>query len=80
MIAPVAPLLTVTQRRVLEAIRSYARVHGRLPSLRGISARTGLVPSAALDQVRRLHEMGWIRRHPHRPRALVVLDPATGGE
>lgn len=79
MTAEVIPMLTKTQRRVLEAVRAYATEYGHSPSLRDIGDRTGLVPSAVLYQVRRLHEMGWIRKHPRRPRALVVLNPRGGG-
>ena len=80
MTAAVVPMLTATQRRVLESIRSYADEHGFAPTFRDIADCTGLSLSAVAHQVRRLHEMGWIRRAPGRSRALVVLDPLTGGE
>jgi repressor LexA len=34
--------------------------------------------SSVQHQLEQLQRMGWIRRHPGRARALVVLDPATG--
>jgi repressor LexA len=78
--AAVAPLLTDRQRRILDFIRGHHTQHGYPPSLRDIGAQVGLSSvSAVRYQVDRLEQMGWIRRHPNRPRALVVLDPATGG-
>ncbi|BAL87350.1 putative LexA repressor [Actinoplanes missouriensis 431] len=78
MTAAVASLLTKTQRRVLEAIRSYATANGFSPTFRDISEATGLSVSAVSYQVGRLSEMGWIRRAENTPRALVVLDPVDG--
>lgn len=78
MSATVVPLLTRTQRRVLEAIRDYAQANGYAPSLREVGGLTGLAVSAVQYQIGQLEQKGWIRRHPHRPRALVVLNPATG--
>lgn len=78
MTATVTTLLSPTQKRVLAAIRGHFVEHGYSPSLRDLSANTGLVPSAIAYQLLQLQEKGWIRRHPHRSRAIVVLDPETG--
>lgn len=78
MTATVTALLTVQQRRVLEAIRSYAEEHGYPPAIRDLSDATGLAISSVMHQVRQLEAKGWIRRAPGRSRALVVLDPANG--
>lgn len=81
MTAAVTPLLTVRQRRILDGIRGYYALNGYAPSVREIAGFAGLSSaSAAVYQLRELERIGWIRRHPNRPRALVVLDPATGGE
>jgi repressor LexA len=79
--ATIAPLLTDRQVAVLSAIRDYYREHGYAPSLRDIGALSGLdSPSSVRYQLGELERMGWIRRHPGRSRAIVVLNPATGGE
>jgi len=78
--ATVAPLLTGKQQQVLTEIRAYATEHGYAPSLRDLAGRTGLPVTTVSDNVRRLADVGWISRHPHRPRALVVLNPADGSD
>jgi repressor LexA len=80
MTAPVVPLLTVTQLRVVEVIRAYAVEHGFAPSVREIADLSGLSSSACWYQIGQLARKGWIRRHPNRPRALVVLNPADGSD
>ncbi len=79
MTAPVVPLLTATQVRVLSFIRSHWSVNGFAPTLREIGDGCDLSLSSVAHQVRRLQEIGWIRKVPGVARALVVLDPATGG-
>ncbi len=78
MTAPVVSLLTYRQRRVLEVIRDYAQLQGYPPSVRDVAVLVGLSPSATQYQIDQLVVKGWIRRHPNRPRALVVLNPADG--
>ncbi|GIM88850.1 LexA family protein [Paractinoplanes toevensis] len=78
MTAPVMPLLTARQQRVLAFIRDFHTEHGWAPSLREIGQHVGLRPSGVQYQLVQLERMGWIRRAPNLPRALVVLDPATG--
>ena len=80
MTAPVLTMLSPIQRRILTFIRAYADEHGYAPSLREIADGTHRAFSTVAYQVGQLHEKGWIRRVPGRPRALVVLDPETGGE
>jgi len=77
--APVVPLLTPQRQRVLSAIRDHYALHGYAPSVRDVAEAVGVAVSTAQFQIEQLHRMGWIRRHPGRSRALVVLDPATGG-
>lgn len=80
MTAPAIPLLTYTRRRILSVIREYYTANGYAPSIREIGDQVGLSVSAVQHQLVQLERMGWIRRDPNRPRALVVLDPATGRE
>ncbi|MEU4558582.1 MarR family transcriptional regulator [Actinoplanes sp. NPDC023936] len=78
--AEVVPLLTPTQRQILEFIRGFFAVHRYPPTIREIGDGVHLSPSAIHYQVGQLLEKGWIRRVPGLPRTIEVLDPATGGE
>jgi repressor LexA len=81
MSATVVTLLAYRQAEVLNAVRDYQQEHGYAPTLREIGALSGLdSPSSVRYHLDQLQRMGWIRRHPNRSRAIVVLDPATGGE
>lgn len=80
MTAPVLPLLSTRQRRIIAVIRDFAVEYGYAPTVREIAESSGLTPSACWYQINQLARKGWIRRHPRRPRALVVLDPDDGTE
>lgn len=79
MTTAVIPLLTERQRRILDFIRDHQTLHGYACTLREIADGCGLASVSSVGhQLRRLQDAGWIRRHPHRPRSLVVLNPADG--
>lgn len=68
--------LTARQRAVLDAIRDSVDTRGYPPSVREVMAAVGLqTPSACARQIGILVEKGYLRRDPHLPRALVLLDP-----
>ena len=68
--------LTVRQRRVLECIRTSIDVRGYPPSMREIGESVGLVsPSSVSHQLIALEKKGYLRRDPHRPRAMEVVAP-----
>lgn len=70
--------LTVRQRKVLEVIRDSVGRRGYPPSMREIGQAAGLSsPSSVAHQLGVLESKGYIRRDPHRPRALEVLPPGT---
>ncbi|TDC46581.1 transcriptional repressor LexA [Jiangella ureilytica] len=70
--------LTVRQRKVLEVIRESVGRRGYPPSMREIGQAAGLSsPSSVAHQLGVLENKGYIRRDPHRPRALEVLPPGT---
>jgi repressor LexA len=72
-----APGLTARQRRVLDVIRDAIERRGYPPSMREIGEAAGLAsPSSVAHQLKTLEQRGYIRRDPHRPRALEVLAPA----
>ena len=70
--------LTVRQRRVLEVIRNSVDRRGYPPSLREIGEVVGLTsPSSVAHQLAALERKGYLRKDPHRPRAIEVVSPDT---
>lgn len=75
------PILTPRQWKVLEVIRDAVDRRGYPPSMREIGEAAGLAsPSSVSHQLGVLEAKGYIRRDPHRPRALEVLAPPQQGE
>ena len=69
--------LTPRQRAILTVIRETVETRGYPPSVREIGEGVGLTsPSSVAHQLGTLERMGYLRRDPNRPRALVVADPA----
>lgn len=74
--APRKTKLSVRQRRILEVIRASVRDKGYPPSIREIGEEVNLAsPSSVAHQLRALERKGYIRRDPHLPRAMEVLNP-----
>ncbi|HCX84140.1 MAG TPA: repressor LexA [Micrococcales bacterium] len=70
-------VLTVRQRAVLEVIRRSVQERGYPPSMREIGLEVGLTsPSSVKHQLQQLEEKGYLRRDPHRPRAIEVVAEA----
>ncbi len=70
--------LTARQRAILAVIRESVDERGYPPSVREIGIGVGLAsPSSVSHQLVALERMGYLRRDPNRPRALVVADPDT---
>ena len=68
--------LTARQRRVLEVIRDAVERRGYPPSMREIGEAVGLTsPSSVAHQLVSLERKGYLRRDPHRPRAIEVCSP-----
>ena len=68
--------LTPRQRAILTVIRDTVEHRGYPPSVREIGEGVGLTsPSSVAHQLGTLERMGYLRRDPNRPRALVVADP-----
>lgn len=69
--------LTRRQHAILEAIRTSIEERGYPPSVREIAEGVGLTSSSSVAyQLSTLEKLGYLRRDPNRPRALVVADPA----
>ncbi len=68
--------LTPRQRRVLEVIRAAVERQGYPPSMREIGEAVGLTSSSSVShQLAMLEKKGFLRRDPHRPRAIEVRSP-----
>lgn len=67
--------LTARQRAILAMIRQSVDERGYPPSVREIGEVVGLTsPSSVSYQLTTLEKLGFLRRDPNRPRALVVAD------
>lgn len=70
--------LTPRQRRILELIHLAVSSRGYPPTIREIGEAAGLAsPSSVSHQLRALEAKGYLRRDPHRPRAMEVRLPAS---
>ncbi len=71
--------LTQRQKRILDVIKSAVKKRGYPPSLREIGEAVGLTsPSSVAHQLAALERKGYLRRDPHRPRAIeIVAMPST---
>ena len=68
--------LTPRQQKVLAHIKEAIEQRGYPPSMREIGAAVGLTSSSSVaHQLKTLEEKGFLRRDPHRPRALEVFLP-----
>jgi repressor LexA len=68
--------LTPRQRKVLEVIRAAVERRGYPPSVREIGEAVGLTSTSSVaHQMKVLQTKGYLRRDPHRPRAVEVLLP-----
>jgi repressor LexA len=73
--------LTPRQRKVLEVIRDWVERFGYPPSVREIGDAVGLTSTSSVHhQLRTLERKGYLRRDPHRTRAVDVRGPDDGAE
>lgn len=73
--------LTPRQRAILDAITASIDERGYPPSVREIALGVGLTSSSSVAyQIGILEKLGYLRRDPNRPRALVVADPQNSSE
>jgi len=75
MISDISPI----QASILEFIKKNIRRKGYPPSVREIGHAVGLSSSSTVHgHLKRLEEMGYLRRDPTKPRAIEVLDDFEG--
>lgn len=67
------PQLTGKRRQILEYIDESLRERGFPPSVREIGQAVGLASSSTVhSHLATLHDQGYLRRHPTKPRAIEV--------
>lgn len=70
--------LTPRQRKILEVIREQVERRGYPPSMREIGDAAGLTSTSSVShQLHALERKGFLRRDPHRPRAVDVRLPES---
>ncbi|MCD9153208.1 transcriptional repressor LexA [Aeromicrobium duanguangcaii] len=68
--------LTKRQRRILVFLKEHIEAQGYPPSMREVGAACDLASTSSVShQLRMLERKGFIRRDPHRPRALEIYLP-----
>ena len=68
--------LTPRQQRILAHIKDSLDTRGYPPSMREIGEAVGLTSSSSVaHQLKTLEQKGYLKRDPHRPRALTVVLP-----
>ena len=68
--------LTEKQQAILACIQQSVRQRGYPPSMREIGSAVGLTSTSSVaHQLKVLEEKGFLKRDPHRPRALEVFLP-----
>src|SRR5690349_20075099 len=73
---PDATGLTPRQQRILAHLKDCIEQRGYPPSMREIGAAVGLTSTSSVaHQLKVLEEKGFLKRDPHRPRALEVFLP-----
>ncbi len=71
--------LTPREQEVLEALSQWLRDHGYPPSMRELGEEVGLASTRSVhDYLLRLEELGFIRRHRDRSRAIEILREPGG--
>ena len=71
--------LTGRQRDIMAHIASVLATRGYPPTMREIGSAVGLTsPSSVKHQLMALEDKGYLRRDPHLPRAMEVVNPAPG--
>ena len=71
--------LTERQRTILQVIKASVTSRGYPPSIREIGDAVGLTSTSSVHhQLRTLERKGYLRRDPHRTRAVDVRGPEDG--
>jgi repressor LexA len=71
--------LTKRQQEIFDFIKRYSAGHGYPPTVRDIGKAVGLASSSTVHaHLANLEKVGLLRRDPSKPRAIELLDRATG--
>jgi len=67
------PMITKKQKLVLDYVQSFIKAKGYAPSLEEIRSRFKLAsPSTAHHHMKKLEELGYLKREPNQPRAMSI--------
>ncbi len=79
-VAPAEAPITERQLAILKFIEQMVREHGYPPSVREIGKAVGLAsPSSVHTHIETLQRLGYLRKDPSKPRAIIVrYDSASG--
>lgn len=70
--------VSARQRRILQVIRDTVRERGYPPSMREIAEAVGLASTSTVSyQLAQLQKLGYLRRVPHKQRAVEVVTPGS---
>jgi repressor LexA len=72
--------LTERQQETLDWIRTYARTHGKPPTVREIGERFGKASSSVFDVLLALERKGYLSRDKGLSRGLALTPKAGGGQ
>ena len=71
--------LTKRQQEIFDFIKRYSARYGYPPTVRDIGKAVGLASSSTVHaHLANLEKVGLLRRDPSKPRAIELLDRATG--
>ena len=71
--------LTKRQQEIFDFIKRYSAKYGYPPTVRDIGKAVGLASSSTVHaHLANLEKLGLLRRDPSKPRAIELLDRATG--
>ncbi len=71
--------LTKRQQEIFDFIRKHSAKHGYPPTVRDFGKAVGLASSSTVHaHLANLEKIGLLRRDPSKPRAIELLDRATG--
>lgn len=72
--------LTPKQRQLVQFIRTFTRTHGYAPTLDEMAEEFGVSKVTIYERVRRLEELGALRRQRRRARSVEVVETSSREE
>ena len=67
-------ILSDVEQETLGLIKTSIAANGYAPSVGELSEQSGITTTATMGRLTRLERKGYIRRAPHRARAITIVD------